>query len=130
MLNRIIAHELRGTDNDETTIVQIRVLSHLIEAPITMSELAKRRRVSLQAASEHVQGLVEREWVRRVADENDRRRYLLHITDAGRTQFEQVRQQLIDSLIPTLDKLSAEDANHTRHILEVLRPILLEHPID
>src|SRR5215216_4640710 len=79
LLNRLIGQELRAETGDETTIVQLRVLSQLIDSPMTLSALAKKRRVSLQAASEHVQGLVDRGWVTRVADANDRRQSVLHV---------------------------------------------------
>ena len=130
LLNRIIAYELNKSEQDETTIVQLRVLSHLVEEPITMSDLAKRRRVSLQASSEHVQGLVERGWVERVADKHDRRRFLLHITEAGRLQFEDVRHQLIMSLVPTLENLTEDDSMQIRQSIASLRQVLLQHPID
>ena len=55
LLNRIVAYELRKNGEDETTIVQLRVLASLNEEPLTVSELAKKRRVSLQAVSEHSQ---------------------------------------------------------------------------
>lgn len=130
LLNRILSYELNKIEQDETTIVQIRVLTHLVEKPITMSELAKRRRVSLQASSEHVNGLVERGWVRKVADENDRRRFLLHITEAGHKQLKDAKYQLVTALIPTLDKLSIGEKQQISETLASLKWVLTQHSID
>lgn len=130
LLNRIVAYELRKNGEDETTIVQLRVLASLNEEPLTVSELAKKRRVSLQAVSEHSQVLVERGWVERVPDLHDRRRFLLHITDAGRTQFEGVRSQLILALAPTLAKLTEDENFQIHQALESLRQVLVDHPTE
>jgi DNA-binding MarR family transcriptional regulator len=123
LLNRLIAHELR----DEATLVQMRVLSLLSDAPLTLSALAKKRHVSLQAASEHVQGLVDRGWVVRVPDEKDRRQYVLHATEEGCRQLEQARQLVINRLLPALDHLSPEQSETIHAGLLMLREILADN---
>src|SRR5262249_16042985 len=60
LLTRLVAAEIRREAGDETTMPQFRVLTHLAEGPLTVSGLARRRRVSLQAMGELVQLLVER----------------------------------------------------------------------
>ena len=45
---RLIASYLRESGEEETTLMQIGVLHQIQEQPITASELAKRRKVSLQ----------------------------------------------------------------------------------
>src|SRR6185295_15634394 len=49
LLTRLVAAEVRREAGDETTMPQFRVLTHLAEGPLTVSGLARRRRVSLQA---------------------------------------------------------------------------------
>jgi DNA-binding MarR family transcriptional regulator len=106
LLNRIIAQEL----GDDATVVQMRVLSLLSESPLTLSALARNRRISMQAASEHVQGLVDRGWVVRVPDEKDRRQALLSTTEEGLRQLEQARQQVVNRLSPALARLSGKQS--------------------
>ncbi len=95
-LNRIVSRELNSISGDESTLVQMRVSAQLSEEALTLSGLARKRAVSVQAASEHVQGLVDRGWVQRIPDPNDRRQALLRVTDEGAQQLEQVRAQLRD----------------------------------
>ena len=73
LLNRIVATEVRREAGEDTTMPQFRVLAHLAPGQLTLSALAKRRRVSLQSMSELVQVLVERGWVVRAPDPADRR---------------------------------------------------------
>ena len=123
MLNRLIAQELQ----DDATLVQMRVLALLSDTPLTLSALARKRRISLQAASEHVHGLVDRGWVVRVADAKDRRQFALHATDEGRRQLEQARQLVVNRLLPALDQLSTEESATIHNGLLMLREILADN---
>jgi hypothetical protein len=51
LLNRLVAAEVRREAGEETTMPQFRVLAHLSAGPLTLSVLAKKRRVSLQSMS-------------------------------------------------------------------------------
>jgi DNA-binding MarR family transcriptional regulator len=123
-LNRLIGRELRGENGDDRTLTQIRVLAFLMDAPITLSTLARKRRVSLQAASELVQGMVTRGWVIREADPKDRRQSLLHITDEGRCQFHRSQEQIVNVLLPFIKDISDEEREHVHHALLALRRVL------
>jgi DNA-binding MarR family transcriptional regulator len=132
-LNRIIARDLRTEFGDDTTIVRMRVLGELAEAPITLSTLARKREVSLQAASEHVQDLVAHGWVLRTPDPNDRRQALVSVTEDGLRQLEQVREHISRQFTPYIDQFSAEEAEDVHCGLLALRRVLFdvdasEHP--
>src|SRR4051794_20761209 len=88
ILNRMLAAELRQDAGEETTMPQFRVLMYLAEGPQTLSAIARRRRVSLQAAGELIQILVERGWVARTPDPSDRRQSLLSLTEEGWTRYQ------------------------------------------
>ncbi|MCB9451173.1 MAG: MarR family transcriptional regulator [Anaerolineaceae bacterium] len=108
-LGRLMAHYIRESGGEETTMMQVSVLFHIQKQPMTASELAKKRRVSLQAASVLVQGLVERGWVTRLRDPNDRRQFLLQITADGLEHTETVRRQITNYMAKSLDDLTAEE---------------------
>ena len=124
ILNRLIGRELRGDNGDDTTLVQLRVLGYLIDAPITLSALARKRRVTLQAASEHIQGLVARGWVVREPDPKDRRQSLLIVTDEGRRQFDLAQEQTVKTLLPVVEGLSDDEREHVHQALVALRRVL------
>ncbi len=123
-LNRLVAAELRHEAGEETTMGQFRVLAYLADGPLTLSELAKKRRVSLQSAGEQVQGLVERGWIVRTPDPNDRRQSLLKLTDTGRTQYMRAQKSMIRHLVPLLDTLTPAEMSAVQTALPALRRAL------
>jgi DNA-binding MarR family transcriptional regulator len=126
LLTRIVAAEVRREAGDDTTMPQFRVLSHLAEKPVTLSALAKKRRVSLQSMSELVQTLVERGWVVRTPDPNDRRQQLLHLTDHGRRHYERAQDYTLRRLVPLIRALSPAELAAVEVALPALRRVLAQ----
>ena len=126
LLNRIVATEVRREAGEDTTMPQFRVLAHLAPGPLTLSVLAKRRRVSLQSMSELVQVLVERGWVVRAPDPADRRQSLLQLTDHGRQHYQRADDQMLQRLAPLMAKLSDDELAAVQLALPALRRVLTE----
>ena len=126
LLNRIVGAEVRREAGEDTTIGQFRVLAHLSEGPLTLSVLAKRRRVSLQSMSELAQTLVERGWIARTPDPTDRRQHLLQLTEPGSAHYLRVQEMTIRQLAPLLAQLSADEMAAVRMALPALRRVLMQ----
>ena len=126
LLNRIVAAEVRREAGEDTTMPQFRVLAHLAEGALTLSVLAKRRRVSLQSMSELVQVLVERGWIARAPDPSDRRQSLLQLTDHGRSHYERADAQTLRRLAPLMAQLSPDEIAAVRMALPALRRVLTQ----
>jgi DNA-binding MarR family transcriptional regulator len=119
-----MAAELRQEAGEDTTMPQFRVLAYLAEEPLTLSMIARRRRVSLQAAGELVQMLNDRGWITRVPDPNDRRQMLLHLTEAGKQQYERAHSRMLTHLIPFMEKLTTEEMAAVQIALHALHHAL------
>jgi DNA-binding MarR family transcriptional regulator len=130
LLNRIVAAEVRREAGEETTMPQFRVLAHLSAGPLTLSALAKKRRVSLQSMSELVQALVERGWVVRTPDPKDRRQSLLNLTNEGRAHYERAQAQTLERLAPLMAQLTPEELAAVRMALPALRRVLIQEEED
>jgi DNA-binding MarR family transcriptional regulator len=126
LLNRIVGAEVRREAGEDTTIGQFRVLAHLADGPLTLSVLAKRRRVSLQSMSELAQTLVERGWLARTPDPTDRRQHLLQLTESGWAHYVRVQEMTIRQLAPLLAQLSADELAAVRMALPALRRVLMQ----
>ncbi len=124
LLNRIVAAEVRREAGEETTMPQFRVLAHLVDGPLTLSVLARKRRVSLQSMGELVQALVERGWVVRIPDPTDRRQHLLHLTEEGRAHYERAQEQALRRLAPLLDELTGDEMAAVQQALPALHRVL------
>ncbi|MEZ4669188.1 MAG: MarR family transcriptional regulator [Anaerolineae bacterium] len=123
-MRRLFALYMRETGEEETTMMQTMVLHQIIEHPITASELAKRRRVSLQAASALVQSMVEKGWLTREPSPTDRRQFILQITPEGIAKAETVKNQLTYYMERFLEGLTEEEVVAAQTFLPALSRIL------
>ena len=128
-LGRLIALYTRESGEEETTMMQVGVLFHIQQQPITTSELAKKRRVSLQAASVLVRGLIDRGWVVRTPDPHDGRQFLLEITPDGLERAEFTRRQVADYLARFLDGLTVEEMVAAQIFLPGLRRVVQQQMV-
>jgi DNA-binding MarR family transcriptional regulator len=126
LLNRIVAAEVRREAGEDTTMPQFRVLAHLAAGPLTLSTLAKKRRVSPQSMSELVQVLVERGWIARTPDPADRRQHMLQLTEHGRAHYERAQDMTVRQLAPLLAQLSADEMAAVQLALPALHRVLAQ----
>ncbi len=126
LINRIVSTEVRAQAGEETTMPQFRVLAHLSEGPMTLSALARKRRVSLQSIGELVQALVERGWITRRPDSNDRRQMHLYLTDAGRQHYERAQEYTLRRLTPIIARLSDEELRAVQVALPALHRVFTQ----
>lgn len=124
LLNQIVAAEVRREAGEETTMPQFRVLSYLAEGPLTLSALARKRRVSLQSMGELVQSLVERGWIARMPDPSDRRQSLLQLTDHGRRHYDRAQDYTLRRLVPIIAALTADELAAVQVALPALHRVL------
>lgn len=123
-MGRWLAHSMRETGEEEAKFIHISILAELQHYPMTTSELAQRRKVSLQAASSMIQGMVQRGWVERVPDPKDRRQMKLHVTTDGAHVAKTVRNELIEVLTRLLSEMSAEEIAAGQQFLPAINRVL------
>ncbi|MBA3873193.1 MAG: MarR family transcriptional regulator [Anaerolineae bacterium] len=121
---KLISSFLRESGEEETTFMQYGVLHQIQRQPITASELAKTRRVSLQAASVLVQGMVEKGWIVREPSLSDRRQFMLQITTEGLAKAEAMKTQIAHYMEGFLEGLSPEEMAAAQVFIPALGRIL------
>lgn len=124
LLNRLMIVELRQEGGEETTMPQFRVLSYLSESPLTVSDIARLRRVSFQSAGELVQALVERGWIERTPDPKDRRQSQLHLTTSGKQAYERAHSHMVERLSGLLDSLTPTEQDVIQQAMKLLQMLL------
>ena len=110
-------------DHDDMTMIQLRALALLSAGPMTISELARLRQVSLQTASEMVKNFEEHNWVERYRNPNDRRQWLISLTHAGLQQLEAAHNFAVTQMIPHLHQLTNEEMESIEIALDALRRV-------
>lgn len=128
LLGRVIGTRMRDSSDEDGTFAQIMVLMQYRDRPFTVSELAKRRKVSLQSASTLIQRLVDRGWIVRTPDPNDRRQTLLELTPEGMEHAQAVHEQFISNMAEVLEPLTSEELEAGEIFLAALQRILQVMP--
>jgi DNA-binding MarR family transcriptional regulator len=105
----------------DLTLTQVKALSALSDAELTVKELAARMGLSLPGTSRGVDALVDRGLVGRREDTVDRRMKRLRCTDSGRHALQRLDEARLAGLEQFTATLSPADAER---LSGALRPIL------
>ncbi len=125
---RTIKHQIRSADaggpSQEVGDTQTWVLHALATGTQLTSELAKRFNVTTPTITRMVDGLVDKGYVERRHDSEDRRRIYLELTDAGweatRNMNEQFRSSVARFLSPLSERQLADIVVACRHLQTLL----------
>jgi DNA-binding MarR family transcriptional regulator len=97
---------------------RVRILWRLVEAPMTLRQIADDTGSDAPATTVAVNDLEERGLVERQPHPESRRAKLVSLTRAGRKVVEQMHRTVRDDAPAGLQQLSATDLAHLRRILE------------
>ncbi|WP_129630779.1 MarR family winged helix-turn-helix transcriptional regulator [Candidatus Oscillochloris fontis] len=127
LLNRAVLTTIQVDEPDALTMPQFRVLAHLSDGPKTVSELARRRRVTLASMGQLAQALVERGLVERRPDPQDRRQYQLSLSLAGQERYAATYALALRQLATLLaERLSSSDLATLQTTLPLLHHALAD----
>ncbi|GAA3546297.1 hypothetical protein GCM10022222_32420 [Amycolatopsis ultiminotia] len=102
------------------------LLIKLVQEPMTLREIAQAAEVDPSAATVAVDRLERRGLVERRAHPDDKRRRLVHLTDAGR-QAAATAQRILTDPPPALAALNAEDVTALARIFATLNAAPADH---
>jgi DNA-binding MarR family transcriptional regulator len=97
------------------------LLFMLTEGPHNLSELAEKHNVTLPTMSKTISTLSGHGFVRRSQSEQDRRRVVIELTEAGGALLAKVMEDAVSHLASVLRKLSSEERQQLIEGLAVLR---------
>ncbi|UOQ90344.1 MarR family transcriptional regulator [Agromyces endophyticus] len=89
--------------------------------PMRLGELARVSRVSQPTMTKLVHTLDERGWIRRIADANDARAWLISADPAGLAALDAWRDELVGAMAPYFDDLSADERDALARAVAVIR---------
>jgi len=125
LVMRAMGAEMRQQAATGFQVSHFRVLKLLQKQPRSLSELATCQAVALPTMSRTVSALVERGWVARTEDSQDRRRVQLRMTDAGAMVFQELRARAQARLATRLASLSPEEQDQVLAGLEILKQVFI-----
>ena len=93
---------------------------------LTMSACAKQMNITKQQLTKLVNDLEAMGLVKRIHDERNRRQVYVTLTDDGRTEFEEVKQAMLECTMDGLKGFSSEELGQLENCLEKLIPLLVK----
>lgn len=107
---QFIRSEMRSQREASLSVPQFRLLAYLSRHPgSSLSEVAEHLGVTRATASAMTDRLVQRQWVDRAEDPQERRHVMLKLTEIGQQQLEQMRTQTREKIAALLDELPADE---------------------
>jgi DNA-binding MarR family transcriptional regulator len=114
-----IVSEIRRGDSP-MPMPHFRILHVLVHHARNVSDLAESAHVSLPTMSNTVSVLVERGWVERLADPDDRRRAEICVTPEGRKALKIAEQRLMELVETRLGSLAEDEIDALIAALDIL----------
>jgi len=126
LVMRSVRAEVARQVGSGTTLPQFRVLSHLDRESRCLSDLAARQHVSLATMSKIVTGLVDRGYVGRTFEGNDRRYITLRLTAKGQRLFDQTYAHTHRKIVARVSALSCKERERLVEGLQALESVFAE----
>jgi DNA-binding MarR family transcriptional regulator len=127
MVTRWLRAEMRHHGQPHLSLSQLRVLHFLHRrTQASLSELADDLDVTRPTMSVMVDRLVQRGWVHRQDDAQERRRIALTLTEAGTAQLEQVYGATLSQISQRLQSLSTDQCQQVIAGLAILGGVFAE----
>ncbi|WP_022901957.1 MarR family winged helix-turn-helix transcriptional regulator [Humibacter albus] len=98
--------------------------------PMRLGELAQHSQVAQPTMTKIVAGLVEREWVKRIADASDARAWQIGISAKGILKLTEWRSNLAGALQPLFADLSDDERETVRRAIDLIQPRIDQAYID
>ncbi|MFD5865518.1 MarR family winged helix-turn-helix transcriptional regulator [Agromyces sp. NPDC127015] len=89
--------------------------------PMRLGELARVSRVSQPTMTKLVHTLDDRGWIRRIADANDARAWLISADPSGLEALDAWRDELVGAMAPYFDDLSIDERETLARAVAVIR---------
>ena len=114
----------KGSEEELSTLGQLRMLEMLRREPSTLSALASRHLVTPYTMSRSIDALVRKAWVARQPAPNDRRQVILTITDEGRAAVAAIFEQSQDTVTQLIEQLNHQERTQLYDCLNTLQTLL------
>jgi DNA-binding MarR family transcriptional regulator len=131
LVMRCLRADMRTRKSTELSVPQFRSLAFLDRNPgASLSELAEHLGVTRATASANTERLVQRHYVHRCDNPEERRRVVLNLTEAGKQHLYQTRAQTRAYISDLLNDLTEEQVSQIDEALSLLKEIFEEPAID
>src|SRR5262245_19908210 len=123
LVMRTVAADMRRSSNPIAP-PQMGLLMKIGDGPTTMSSLARSHAVSLPTISKSVDVLVDRGWVARWVDREDRRQTIIRLTPKGRRVLADLMHRTEKQVATRLAPLESHERAQLVSVMNLLQRVL------
>ncbi|GIP26484.1 hypothetical protein J23TS9_16140 [Paenibacillus sp. J23TS9] len=118
-----VTHELtKGIKPDDITPVQYSILEYIaVSQPVTLSEISDCKDISMPNTSREIKKLTEKNLCEKYSDDEDRRKQLIRLSEAGQTLMDGAFQRIGGRFLDRIKDASPEELADIEHALDVLQ---------
>ncbi|MCR8658865.1 MarR family winged helix-turn-helix transcriptional regulator [Paenibacillus endoradicis] len=117
-----ISHDMaKDVKSDHITPVQYKIMEYLaVSPPALLSDISDCMKMSMPNTSRELKKLTEQQLVHKVVDENDRRKYYIHLTEQGTKMMDEAFAQIYVEFSARIADLSDADLEAVENSLHTL----------
>jgi len=113
-----------ASEEFDVTVEQFHILRHIRQGGTSVSELAKKKRISRPSVSQIVDTLVRRGLVQRTVNAHDRRQILLELTEAGNALLDAICLKTRGWMLELFAPLDSDELETILQAFERLKKLL------
>jgi DNA-binding MarR family transcriptional regulator len=122
--HRVRAHIRRvAVEQFGISVEQFHILRHIRGGHGSVSELAEAKNISRPAISQAVDVLVNKGFINRIPDLQDRRHIQLALTDSGNALLDAIFADTSEWMVGILSPMSAEELSNLKQAMDSLKKI-------
>ncbi len=128
-IGRLVKLMRRETRNESQLSLTERSTMGLLypDSRLAPSEIARIEKVTTQSMSQVINHLVELEYISRTPSDDDKRKTILRLTDAGRRRVESARQEKAEWLAQMLyQRITSQEKEILMESIDILSKIINE----
>ena len=121
---QFVRAEMRNQPDPSLSVTQLRALAFLDRNPaVSLSDVAESIGITRASASTMIDRLVQRKFVDRQEDPNERRHVRLNLTQIGSERLEEMRNMIRQTIAHRLNELNAAELEQVSEALALLRRV-------
>ncbi len=125
-LMQVFVSYIKDCGDSSFPMVHFRIVGMLSTHPMKISDLALGQKVSKASISDTVKVMVDKGWITRYHDPNDKRIVMLKLSEEGKKFMEEMREKFREYISNKLEKLSNDELENIRKTLILLDGIFIK----
>jgi DNA-binding MarR family transcriptional regulator len=111
----------KDVKSEAITPVQYKILEYIaVSQPVTLSEISDCMHMSMPNTSRELRKLNEKQLCEKIADDEDRRKQFIRLSEKGEAMMSEVFQRIESRFVERMENVSEEELKEMEHAIDLL----------